>query len=70
MTPIDFMFFHRLSLCDNMWMNFKSMHSFFAETMLGQTLLFLVWLNLRYFHSFCHINKHKIYAERVLKYRL
>jgi len=56
-TPIDFMFFHRLSLRDNVWMDFKSMHSFSAETMLEQTLFFSVWLNLRYFHSFCHVKK-------------
>jgi len=51
-TPIDFMFFHRLSLCDNVWMDFKSMHSFFAETMLEQTLFFFSVAKLKVFSQF------------------
>ena len=47
MTTIDLKIFHTSSLWDNVWMDFKSMHSFFAEIMLSQILFFLGWAKLK-----------------------
>jgi hypothetical protein len=48
-TVIDSKFFHRSSLCDNVWIDFKSMHSFFVEIMLSQILFLLGWAKLKLF---------------------
>ena len=49
MTTIDLKIFHRSSLRDNVWMDFKSMHGFFAEIMLSQILFFLGLVKLNLF---------------------
>ena len=49
MTTIDLKIFHTSSLWDNVWMDFKSMHDFFAEIMLSQILFFLGWAKLKLF---------------------
>ena len=67
-------FSHGLSCCDNVWMDFKSMHNFCAETMLGQTLCFFSLAKPKGFFTVLVTkkpqNKHKVYAEEVSEYGL
>jgi hypothetical protein len=54
MTTIDFKFFHRSSICDNVWMDFEPIHSFFTRIMLGQFFFLYCVPNLKFFHGSCH----------------
>ena len=49
---IDIEFFHRSSFCDNVWVDFKSMHGFFVEIMLSQILFLLGCAKLELFSLF------------------